>query len=80
ILIGSDGKPILKGDIAIWTPEGWTADVWDSASEAWVSGDVGLPYSAAHPGTITLHIDMNHTGVFAPVIIILNIVSWNITN
>ena len=61
---------IQRGDIAIWTPEGWTYEL---------PPDPGLPYSADHPGTITLHINMNGgEGAPVPLPAILNIESWQI--
>ena len=60
---------IQVGDIAIWTPEGWTYD----------PPYPGLPYRADHPGTITLHINMNGgEGAPVPIPAILNIESWQI--
>ena len=76
-IIGSDGRMIKPGDIAIWTPEGWDYDENPATKELEIV-DYGEPFSAAHPGEITLHIDMRGSGAFVYYFVIVKILSWNI--
>lgn len=75
-VVGSDGRAIQTGDIAIWTPEGWQCDEDDDGE--WVITDYGKPYSPDHPGTITLHIDLSGGDWFTMVFIDLTIISWTV--
>ena len=74
-VIGSDGRTIQIGDIAIWTPEGWSCGEKDGE---WQITDYGEPYSLDHRGEITLHIDMHDAGYFEQIFVALSIVSWNV--